>query len=94
MAINFPDSPSNGDTHTAGGKTFTYDSTVGAWSPAPAGATTFIGLTDTPSSFGTASQIPAINSGANALEFIALPSSVTVYATVDLLPLSGNSPGD
>lgn len=94
MAINFPDSPSNGDTHTAGGKTFTYDSTVGAWSPAPAGATTFIGLTDTPSSFGTASQIPAINSGANALEFIALPSSVTVYATVDLLPLSGNSAGD
>ena len=94
MAINFPDSPSNGDTHTAGGKTFTYDSTVGAWSPAPAGATTFIGLTDTPNSFGTASQIPAINSGANALEFIALPSSVTVYATVDLLPLSGNSAGD
>ena len=94
MAINFPNSPSNGDTHTAGGKTFTYDSTVGAWSPAPAGATTFIGLTDTPSSFGTASQIPAINSGANALEFIALPSSVTVYATVDLLPLSGNSAGD
>jgi hypothetical protein len=33
MAINFPDSPSNGDTYTAGGKTFTYDSTVGAWSP-------------------------------------------------------------
>ena len=94
MAINFPDSPSNGDTHTAGGKTFTYDSAVGAWSPSSTGATTFIGLTDTPSSFGTASQIPAINSGANALEFIALPSSVTVYATVDLLPLSGNSAGD
>jgi hypothetical protein len=93
MAINFPNSPSNGDTHTAGGKTFTYNSTVGAWVPA-AGATTFIGLTDTPNSFGTASQIPAINSEGNALEFIALPSSVTVYATADLLPLSGNSAGD
>ena len=30
MAINFLNSPSDGDTHTAGGKTFTYDSTTGA----------------------------------------------------------------
>ena len=34
MAINFPNSPSNGDTHTAGGKTFTYDATAGVWDPA------------------------------------------------------------
>ena len=34
MAINFPNSPSNGDTHTAGGKTFTYDATAGVWNPA------------------------------------------------------------
>lgn len=33
MAINFPNSPSNGDTHTAGGKTFTYDATAGLWNP-------------------------------------------------------------
>jgi len=31
MAINFPNSPSNGDTHTAAGQTFTYDGTV--WNP-------------------------------------------------------------
>ena len=42
MAINFPDSPNNGDTHTAGGKTFTYDSTVGGWTPT-AGLPTTVG---------------------------------------------------
>ena len=34
MAINFPNSPSNGDTYTASGKTFTYDATAGLWNPA------------------------------------------------------------
>lgn len=38
------------------------------------GATTFTGLTDTPSALGTAGQIPAVNSGATALEFIDAPS--------------------
>ena len=33
MAINFPNSPSDGDTHTAVGKTFTYDATAGLWNP-------------------------------------------------------------
>ena len=31
MATNFPNSPSNGDTHTFGGATYTYNSTIGAW---------------------------------------------------------------
>ena len=31
MAINFPNSPNNGDTHTAAGITYVYDSTVGVW---------------------------------------------------------------
>ena len=30
-AINFPDSPSNGDTHVVGGVTYTYDSTETKW---------------------------------------------------------------
>ena len=34
MAINFPDSPSNGDTTILGGKTYTYDSTSTSWAPA------------------------------------------------------------
>ena len=32
MAINFPDSPSNGDTHVVGSKTFVYNSTTTSWS--------------------------------------------------------------
>ena len=31
MATNFPNSPSNGDTHTFGGVTYTYSSSMGAW---------------------------------------------------------------
>ena len=44
MAINFPDSPSNGDTTTLGGKTYTYDSTSTSWTPssAPAAAGTTV----------------------------------------------------
>ena len=38
MAINFPDSPSNGDTTTLGGKTYTYDSTSTSWAPATGAA--------------------------------------------------------
>jgi hypothetical protein len=56
MAINFPDSPNNGDTHTAGGKTFTYDSTVGGWTPAAAdtsGVTVYATVDDLPAT-GTA----------------------------------------
>jgi len=31
MAVNFPNSPSNGDTFTSGGISFTYNSTDGTW---------------------------------------------------------------
>jgi hypothetical protein len=31
MTTNFPNSPSNGDTHTFGGATYTYSSSMGAW---------------------------------------------------------------
>jgi len=33
------------------------------------GVTTFLGLTDTPSTFGTVGQVPVVNAGATALEF-------------------------
>ena len=38
------------------------------------GTTTFLGLTDTPASLGTAGQYLAVNSGATALEFRTLPN--------------------
>ena len=31
MAINFPNTPSNGDTHTVSGRTFTYNSSKTKW---------------------------------------------------------------
>ena len=31
MAINFPNSPANGDTHVSGEKTFNYDAAKGVW---------------------------------------------------------------
>lgn len=31
MAINFPDSPSNGDTQTINGTVYTYNSTTSKW---------------------------------------------------------------
>ena len=87
-AINFPASPSNGDTHQG----FVYNSTLGVWQSAGAqtAVTSFTGLSDTPSTLGTAGQIAKVNSGATALEF-ADQSGVTVYANVDALPSSGNT---
>jgi len=90
MAINFPNSPSDGDTHTSGGKTFTYDATAGVWDSSGSGVTEFTGLSDTPSTLGTAGQIAKVNSGGTALEF-ADQSGVTVYATIDLLPGTANA---
>ena len=87
-AINFPASPSNGDTHQG----FVYNSTLGVWQSAGSqtAVTSFTGLSDTPSTLGTAGQIARINSGATALEF-ADQSGVTVYANADALPGSGNT---
>jgi len=41
------------------------------------GSSTLLGLTDTPSSFGTAGQFLAVNSGTNAVEFVDGPSAST-----------------
>ena len=87
-AINFPASPSNGDTHQG----FVYNSTLGVWQSAGSqtAVTSFTALSDTPSTLGTAGQIAKVNSGATALEF-ADQSGVTVYANVDALPGTGNT---
>ena len=71
MATNFPDSPSNGATHTFGGTTYTYNSTKGVWT-APSGGS-FTGLSDTPSSLsGQGGKTLKVNSAGNAVEFASV----------------------
>lgn len=52
MAINFPDSPTNDQSATLGGNTWTYNSTSGAWARASSGGgssiTTYDSTTDLP----------------------------------------------
>ena len=68
MATNFPDSPSNGATHTFGGTTYTYNSSKGVWTAPSSGA--FTGLADTPSSLsGQGGKTLKVNSAGNAIEF-------------------------
>ena len=59
------------------------------------GSSTFVGLTDTPSSMGTAGQFIAVNSGGTALEFVAAPSggggaNVTISDNPPANPSSGD----
>ena len=99
MATNFPDSPSNGTTHTFGGTTYTYNSTKGVWTaPSGGGISTFAALSDTPANFsGSGGKTLKVNSGANAVEFVTVttPSAgASVYANLAALPTSGNTQGD
>lgn len=92
MAINFTDSPADGATQVVDGRTYTYNSAKNKWdtTASSGGVTEFTGLSDTPSTLGTAGQVAQVNSGATALEF-ADPSGVTVYATANLLPGTANA---
>lgn len=53
------------------------------------GSTTFVGLTDTPASFGTAGYLLAINGAGTAVEFIA-PTTVGVTAWLGLSDTPGS----
>lgn len=80
MAINFPNSPSNGDTTTLANKTYTYDSSKSKWSPS--GAVTLSALSV--GSEGTAAGDGAIAyNGAGVFSFtpaVAAGTGVTVHA--------------
>ena len=83
MAINFPDSPSNGDTVVLGGTNYTYASSSNSWSPPSSTAITL----------DSASVTNMIDS-----DYVSLRSSsgggVTVYANLAAFPSSGNTAGD
>ena len=94
MAINFPDSPSNGQTHTVGSKTFVYNSVSTSWSPQSSSG----GSSDTPAIIDS-SGTPVLASGITDAEVktllnISAGVAVSQYANQSGFPTSGNSVGD
>ena len=82
MAVNFPNSPTTNQTHTHNGLTWKYDGTT--WilqTTMQTGATSFVNLTDTPSSYsGQAGKWIKVNSTPDGLEFTDEPTgSDTTY---------------
>ncbi len=82
MAVNFPNNPTTNQTHTHNGLTWKYDGTT--WilqTTMQAGATTFTGLTDTPSNYtGQAGKWLKVNSTPDGLEFTDEPTGTdTTY---------------
>lgn len=96
MPINFPNSPSNGATHTVGNITYVYDSSKGVWKDSPAGLTQGIdALTDVDISTSAPTNGQILEYNSTSGKFVPADSSagVTVYATINDLPLSGVTEG-
>jgi len=96
MAVNFPSNPTNGQTITASGITYVYDSTQGVWSDSPQGLTQAIdALTDVDTSTvaPTNGQVLQWNSTDSEWQPADSSAGVTVYATINDLPLSGVAEG-
>lgn len=89
MAINFPDSPSNGDTHTVGGQSFVYDVAKNKWKNTTAvPAITSDGATPSLASGITATEVKTTLS-------ISDSSSTQQLSTMsDLISLTGMATGD
>jgi len=96
MAVDFPSNPTNGQTITVSGITYAYDSTQGVWSDSPQGLTQAIdALTDVDTSTvaPTNGQVLQWNSTDSEWQPADSSAGVTVYATIDDLPLSGVAEG-
>lgn len=96
MAVNFPSNPTNGQTITVSGITYAYDSTQGVWSDNPQGLTQAIdALTDVDTSTSAPSngQVLQWNSTDSEWQPADAGAGVTVYATIDDLPLTGVTEG-
>lgn len=96
MAVNFPSNPTNGQTVTVSGITYAYDSTQGVWSDSPQGLTQAIdALTDVDTSTSAPSngQVLQWNSTDSEWQPADADAGVTVYATIDDLPLTGVTEG-
>jgi len=94
MAVNFPSSPTNGDTVTVGGIAYVYDSTQGVWSDSPQGLTQSIDkLTDVDTSTTAPANRQVLQWNSTDEKWKPADSGVQVYATIDDLPLSGVTEG-
>jgi len=94
MAVNFPSSPTNGDTVTVGGIAYVYDSTQGVWSDSPQGLTQAIDtLTDVDTSTTAPANRQVLQWNSTDEKWKPADSGVQVYATIDDLPLSGVTEG-
>jgi hypothetical protein len=95
MAVNFPSSPTNGDTVTVGGIAYVYDSTQGVWSDSPQGLTQSIdNLTDVDTSTTAPENQQVLQWNSTDEKWKPADSSgVQVYATIDDLPLSDVTEG-
>ena len=73
MAVNFPDSPSNGDAHTVNGVTYIYNSTKGAWADNTSGLTALVldNLVDVDTTSATLTADQALIYNATASRFVA-----------------------
>ena len=73
-ALNFPhENLNNGTEYSANGKTWVWDGTSWKLKHVTSGATSFVGLSDTPSTF-TANKWIKVNSGGNGLEWANAPT--------------------
>jgi len=90
------------DANNGGGKVLAWDQSLQAFAPVDqtggggggGGSSTFVGLTDTPGSMGTAGQFLTVNSGGNALEFTAAPAGTLSGLTDTDLTTSAPTGGE
>ena len=79
MAVNFTNSPSNGDTITADGRTYTFSSSTGKWDVTASPGDTLLSLTDVGSD-GSNGQVLTTD-GSGSFTFTTISGSPTGYSS-------------